>query len=89
MDFKIINENNKTNRIYLQDEIEQNIFKIKNLSLDKSMYRSFSELWFYKELNMIHFPELIEYKLEKSRDNMRFSNEELEKEKYYIIKKRC
>lgn len=91
MDFKIINENNRTNRIYLQDEIEQNIFKIKNLSLDKEIYRSYLELLFYTELNFIHIAKLLEYKLQKldkKKDDMKFNDNELEKRKLIYNKKK-
>lgn len=91
MKLKIINENNITKRIYLQDEIEQNISKIKNLSLDKNIYKSYLELNFYLEFDLIHFSRLIEYKLENFnhiKNNMNFSKEELLKRKRIYNKKK-
>lgn len=91
MDIKIINEENKTKRIYLQDDIEQNIFKIKNLSINKNIYKSYSQLNFYLQNTFIHIAQLKEYKLENInhlKHKMNFSENEINKRKYIYNKKK-
>ena len=91
MDIKIINEQNKTKRIYLQDNIEQNIFKIKNLNINKNIYKSYSQLNFYLQNDFLHIAHLKEYKLEKFNHikyKMNFSENEINKRKFIYNKKK-
>lgn len=91
MKLKLINDNNLTKRIYLQDEIEQNISKIKNLSLDKNVYKSHNELSFYLQNDFIHMVQLKEYYLqfyEHIKNKMSFTDEELQQRKIIYNKKK-
>lgn len=91
MKLKLLNNNFNTTRIYLQDEVEQNISKIKNLSLDKSIYKSYNELSFYLHNDFIHIASLKEYYLkyfDHKKNKMEFSEEELRKRKLIYNKKK-
>lgn len=90
MKLKLLHNNFNTTRIYLQDEVEQNISKIKNLSVDKSMYKSHNELSFYLNNDFIHIASLKEYyfkHFDHKKNNMEFNEEELRRRKLIYNKK--
>ena len=64
MDIKIIYNKDFTKRIYLQDQIEQNIIKIKNLTIEGNIYKSYSHLQFYLRYKFFFISNIIKYHLE-------------------------